>query len=125
MGAAAFQQMKKEGTISTNQVQVDSVRGVGERIAKVVSDDLPEEEWEFVVFESPDLNAFALPEGKVGIYSGLLKVAKTDAELAAVMGHEIAHVTARHGSQLENILVAAAAIGVGLATKDSSVWARA
>ena len=119
--------MKKEGTISTNQVQVDSVRGVGERIAKVVSDDLPEAEWEFVVFESPDLNAFALPEGKVGIYSGLLKVAKTDAELAAVMGHEIAHVTARHGSERmsQNILVAAAAIGVGLATKDSSVWARA
>lgn len=121
-GAAAFQQMKKEGTVSTNRIQINRVNVVGERIAKVVGDDLPGAEWEFVVFESPDLNAFALPGGKVGIYSGLLKVTETDAELATVIGHEIAHVTARHGSERmsQNILVAAGAIGVGVAMKDRS-----
>ncbi len=121
-GAAAFQQMKREGTVSTNRVQVNRVNVVGERIAEVVGDDLPGADWEFVVFESPDLNAFALPGGKVGIYSGLLKVTETDAELATVIGHEIAHVTARHGSERmsQNILVAAGAIGIGVAMKDRS-----
>lgn len=121
-GAAAFQQMKQEETVSTNRVQIDRVNSVGERIAEAVGDDLPGAEWEFVVFESPDLNAFALPGGKVGIYSGLLKVTETDAELATVMGHEIAHVTARHGSERmsQNVLVAAGAIGIGVAMKDRS-----
>jgi predicted Zn-dependent protease len=121
-GAAAFQQMKREGTVSTNRVHINRVNLVGQRIAKVVGDDLPGAAWEFVVFESPDLNAFALPGGKVGIYSGLLKVAETDAELATVIGHEIAHVTARHGSERmsQNILVAAGAIGIGVAMKDRS-----
>ena len=52
-----------------------------------------------MVFDSPQLNAFALPGGKVGVYSGLLKLAQSDAALATVMGHEIGHVTARHGSE--------------------------
>jgi predicted Zn-dependent protease len=119
--------MKNEGSILINQVQIDRVRYVGEGIARVVGDDLPAAEWEFVVFQSTDLNAFALPGGKVGIYSGLLNVAETDAEPATMMGHEIAHVTARHGSERmsQNILVVAGAIGVGLATQDGSDGDRA
>ena len=121
-GAAAFQQMKKQGTVSTNRIQINRVNVVGGRIAEVVGDDLPGAAWEFVVFESPDLNAFALPGGKVGIYSGLLKVTETDDELATVVGHEIAHVTARHGSERmsQSILVAAGAIGIGVVMKDKS-----
>ena len=114
--------MKKQGTVSTNRIQINRVNVVGGRIAEVVGDDLPGAEWEFVVFESPDLNAFALPGGKVGIYSGLLKVTETDDELATVVGHEIAHVTARHGSERmsQSILVAAGAIGIGVVMKDKS-----
>jgi predicted Zn-dependent protease len=127
MGEASFQQMKAEGKVSANPVYVNRVQGIGKRIAEVVGDDLPSAEWEFVVFESPDLNAFALPGGKVGVYTGMIQFAESDAELATVMGHEIAHVTARHGSERmsQNILVAAGAVGVGVATKDKSNSERA
>jgi hypothetical protein len=93
MGEASFQQMKAEGKVSANPVYVNRVQGIGKRIAEAVGDDLPSAEWEFVVFESPDLNAFALPGGKVGVYTGMIQFAESDAELATVMGHEIAHVT--------------------------------
>ena len=122
MGAASFAELKKEEKVSTNPILVDRVQGIGERIAAVVGDDLPSAEWEFVVFENPAINAFALPGGKVGVYTGLMELTETDAELATVIGHEIAHVTARHGSERmsQNILVTAGAIGVGVATKDQS-----
>ncbi|MBW7859069.1 MAG: M48 family metallopeptidase, partial [Leptonema sp. (in: Bacteria)] len=55
--------------------------------------------WEIVVFRSPDVNAFALPGGKIGVFTGLLSVATTQDQLAAVLGHEVAHVTKRHGKQ--------------------------
>ncbi|HLP25080.1 MAG TPA: M48 family metallopeptidase [Acidobacteriota bacterium] len=72
---------------------------VGQRIASAVGRDLPSAQWEFVVFDSPEVNAFALPGGKVGVYTGLLNLAASDDELAVVIGHEIAHVTARHGAE--------------------------
>ncbi|MEZ5277398.1 MAG: M48 family metallopeptidase [Opitutaceae bacterium] len=127
MGAASFQQIKKEEKVSNDPILNERVTNVGKRIATAVGDDLPSAQWEFVVFDSPDINAFALPGGKVGVYTGLLALAESDAELATVMGHEIAHVTARHGSERmsQNILVAAGAVGVGVATKDQSNSERA
>lgn len=57
-------------------------------------------DWEVEVFKNDDIvNAFALPGGKIGVYTGLLKVADTPEELAAVLAHEIAHVIARHGAE--------------------------
>jgi predicted Zn-dependent protease len=99
MGLAAFQQIKAEETVSTNVMAIDRVDRVGRRIAASVGRSLPDAKWEFVVFESEDLNAFALPGGKVGVYTGLLALAETDDELAAVMGHEIAHVSSRHSAE--------------------------
>jgi predicted Zn-dependent protease len=55
--------------------------------------------WEVVVFESKEVNAFALPGGKIGVYTGLLEVANAPEQLAAVLGHEVAHVTQRHGNE--------------------------
>jgi predicted Zn-dependent protease len=55
--------------------------------------------WEVVVFREESANAFALPGGKIGVHTGLLKVAKTDGQLAAVLGHEVGHVIARHGAE--------------------------
>ncbi|MGC4071093.1 MAG: M48 family metallopeptidase [Nibricoccus sp.] len=68
-------------------------------MAKSVGRELPNAQWEFVVFQSDQVNAFALPGGKVGVYTGLLKLVSSDDELACVMGHEIAHVTSRHGAE--------------------------
>jgi len=55
--------------------------------------------WEFAVFDSPELNAFVLPGGKVGFYRGLMDFAQSDGEIAAVIGHEIGHVEAHHAAE--------------------------
>ncbi|MFA6288101.1 MAG: M48 family metallopeptidase [Opitutaceae bacterium] len=99
MGLASFTQIKKQEKISTDPSANARVERVGKRIAASVGREIPNAQWEFVVFDSPQVNAFALPGGKVGVYTGLLKLATTDDELASVMGHEIAHVTSRHGAE--------------------------
>jgi predicted Zn-dependent protease len=77
------------------------------------------ERWEYVVFDNPSANAFVLPGNRVGVNTGLLKIARTDGELAAVLGHEIAHVTARHAaerysqSSLAQVGQAAASVAAG------------
>jgi predicted Zn-dependent protease len=73
------------------------VRAVGKRIAMVADD--PGYKWEFKVLQDKEPNAFALPGGKVGVNSGLFKVAKNDDQLAAVMAHEVAHAIARHSAE--------------------------
>lgn len=99
LGAQAFQQIRTEEKVSNDSKANERVQRVGKRIADVVGEQMPNAQWEFVVFDSKDANAFALPGGKVGVYTGLLNLASTDDELAAVMGHEIAHVIARHGAE--------------------------
>jgi predicted Zn-dependent protease len=100
MGKAAFAEVQAKEKVSHDQAANERVRRVGQRIANAVGGALPSAQWEFVVFDAPDtVNAFALPGGKVGVYTGLLKLAATDDELAIVMGHEIGHVTARHGGE--------------------------
>lgn len=109
-GAAAFAEIKAKEKISRDPAANERVRRIGLRIAQVVGQDLPGAAWEFVVFDAPDtVNAFALPGGKVGVYTGLLNLAASDDEVAIVIGHEIAHVTARHGAERmsQGILVAA------------------
>jgi len=112
MGVAAFSQIKQEETISQNVMANDRVTRVGQRIAASVGRELPNAQWEFVVFESDELNAFALPGDKVGVYTGLLALTESDDELAAVMGHEVAHVTSRHSGERYSQQVAAAGIAV-------------
>ena len=99
LGQASFADIRQKQPASADAAMNARVKRVGERIAQAVGNELPDAKWEFVVFESKDVNAFALPGGKVGVYSGLLKLAESDAELAIVMGHEIGHVIARHGSE--------------------------
>ena len=60
-------------------------------------------DWEVVVFDDEQINAFALPGGKIGVYTGILKVAETPDQLATVMGHEIGHVIAEHGNERMSI----------------------
>lgn len=108
-GAAAFAEIKAKEKISRDPAANERVRRIGGRIAAAVGQDLPGAMWEFVVFDAPDtVNAFALPGGKVGVYTGLLNLAASDDEVAIVVGHEIAHVTARHGAERmsQGILVA-------------------
>lgn len=94
-----FDQFKRQMRISRNPDHNERVQRVGQRIADVASADIPNAHWEFVVFDDDQVNAFAMPGGKVAVYTGLLKIAETDDELAIVIGHEVAHVAARHSNE--------------------------
>ena len=100
LGVAAFTDMKAKEKVSTDVEANARVTRIGRRIAAAVGEALPGARWEFVVFDEPKtVNAFALPGGKVGVYTGLINLASSDDEIAIVMGHEIGHVTARHGAE--------------------------
>jgi len=99
LGLQSFDQMKKEVPISNNAQAKALVEKVGKKVAAVAGPDMPNAQWEFVVFESKEANAFCLPGGKVGVYTGILPITKDEAGLATVIGHEVAHAVARHGGE--------------------------
>lgn len=77
--------------------QYKIVERIGQRLAQASGADF---EWEFAVIDEPKtVNAFCLPGGKIAVYTGLFPVAQTVSALAAVMGHELAHATMRHGAE--------------------------
>lgn len=94
MGISAFNDMKQKIPISTDTRKTAYVRCVADAITARIDSN---EKWEVTLFDDEQVNAFALPGGKIGIYTGLLKVAENQDQLAAVMGHEVAHVLADHG----------------------------
>lgn len=113
LGADAYQQVLSEESVIRSGSQYDMVQRVGRRIAQV--SDEPGYEWEFALIDADDtVNAFALPGGKVAIYTGILEVARNDAGLATVMAHEIAHAVARHGSERMTDQLAVQVGGMGL-----------
>lgn len=98
MGFTAYQQILSESKLSDDSEKVALVRRVGERIAAVAKK--PDYKWEFNLIEDDQqVNAFALPGGKVAVYTGLLPITRNEAGLATVMSHEIAHAIARHGGE--------------------------
>lgn len=113
MGLIAFQDVLKKEKLSTNTKYNSSVTRVGKRIA--IASGKTNYQWEYKVIDSDDtINAFALPGGKIAVYTGILTVAETDAGLATVMGHEVAHATARHGGERMSIGILAQLGAVGL-----------
>jgi predicted Zn-dependent protease len=99
LGLSSFEELKKETPVSRDAAANALVQRVGKRIAGVAGKDMPNAQWEFVVFDSKEANAFCLPGGKVGVYAGILPVTKDEAGLATVIGHEVAHAVARHGAE--------------------------
>lgn len=97
LGLQSFQELKQQTPISKDPAANALVQKVGKRIAAVAN--LPNAQWEFVVFDSKEANAFCLPGGKVGVYTGILPITKDEAGLATVIGHEVAHASLHHGAE--------------------------
>jgi predicted Zn-dependent protease len=115
MGYQAFQQVKHHYKICRDPALNAEVTRVGKRIAAAAH--RPDYHWEFVVFDSKEANAFCLPGGKVGIFTGILKYTKNEGGLATVISHEVAHALARHaGERLsQSMLAQVGGIGLGAA----------
>jgi predicted Zn-dependent protease len=109
IGRQSDEQVKKQYKVYGSKPLQDYVNSVGQRIAK--QSHRPNLQYHFTVLDSPEINAFALPGGYVYITRGIMAYLNSEAELAAVLGHEIGHVTARHGVRQQS---AAQAANLGL-----------
>ena len=128
MGAQAFDQVKNDPKMRPSQDprEVEPVRRIAARIVEAAKRSKYAEmaqqfQWEVTVIkDDKTANAFALPGGKMAVYTGIFPMAKTEAGLAAVMGHEVVHALARHGAermsqgQLTNTVLQVAGAAIGL-----------
>ncbi|MBH0185251.1 MAG: M48 family metallopeptidase [Nitrospira sp.] len=129
MGVSAFHEVLRKARLSQNLEINEMVHRVGNRIAAAAAK--PEYQWEFAVIDDDKMvNAFALPGGKVAVFTGILKFTKTEDGLATVMGHEVAHALQRHGAErysrgiLETIgQVGALAAGAAMGRPDAAMAA--
>jgi predicted Zn-dependent protease len=94
MGRQAFTNIKEETPVESATTTNNYVQCVAQAITREVGGT-----WEVVVFKDDSANAFALPGGKIGVNTGLLKVAENQDQLATVLGHEVAHVLAHHANE--------------------------
>ncbi len=108
MSFQQYDQFLKENSLSDDKEKTRMVKRVGRRIQGAVekyfaekgqADRLANYNWEFNLVESDEANAWAMPGGKVVVYEGILPIAQTEAGLAVIMGHEVAHIVARHGNE--------------------------
>jgi predicted Zn-dependent protease len=99
MGVESFEQLKQQTPLTKNKNIEQYVLCIANKIIPHVQQNPNPALWEVKVFEDDQANAFALPGYKIGVYTGLLKYAKNQDQLAAVMGHELAHVIAKHSNE--------------------------
>jgi len=117
LGAQAFEQFMQDAPVSHDPKLTGLVRRVGGRIAEKAH--LPDAQWQFELVESEAVNAFALPGGKIVIYTGILRACPDEASLAAIIGHEAGHIIARHAGERMSIGLAVSIVlgGAELATE--------
>ena len=94
---SAWSGLKQQEQLSTDPAYTSRVSRVAPKIIRAAGGNPAE--WEVQVFASDRLNAFALPGGKIGFYTGILDLMENDDQIAAVMGHEVAHVELQHSMQ--------------------------
>ena len=119
--ARQFAEMKASMPLSTDRATIDYIACVANAVVQVLEPKYRDLPWEMAIFDNDSVNAFAMPGGKIGVMEGILKAAQNQDQLAAVIGHEIAHVTAKHSNERANrtklsgvgIQVAAVLLGGG------------
>lgn len=122
-GAQSFEELKAQEKISEDPKMNAYVQCVAGHIVNHVDSHYgyKPEQWEVVVFDSEQINAFALPGAKIGVYTGLLKVAQDQDQLASVIGHEVGHVLAKHANERmsQQLIAGLATAAAGVALSDS------
>jgi len=117
--ARQFAEMKANMPLETDRTKIDYIHCVAQAVVLELPPEYRDLEWEMAIFQSDAVNAFAMPGGKIGVMTGILKAAQNQDQLAAVIGHEIAHVTARHANErasrgsFSNVGVQVAAVLLG------------
>ncbi|MEO1042970.1 MAG: M48 family metallopeptidase [Pseudomonadota bacterium] len=113
--ASSWNQIKQQERISRNPAYTSRLNRVAPQLLRAAGENPAA--WEYLVFDSDDLNAFALPGNKIGIYTGIMDIMANDSQLAAVVGHEIAHVEYRHSAERysQNVLASVGVIGATVA----------
>ncbi|MCX7846614.1 MAG: M48 family metallopeptidase [bacterium] len=121
LGMQAYNDVRSNTPLSRDTALISRVQRIGSRLA--AASDAPTWAWEFAVFEEQTPNAWCLPGGKVGVYSGLMRYVYTDGELATVLAHEIGHAVARHGAERmsQQMIVAAGGAIVAGSVSDKNV----
>lgn len=102
LGLSSYQQILRQSDVISSGRDYQRIQSIGQKLADVFSQEFGDKfhfEWDFNLIKSEQINAFALPGGKVAVYTGIIPVAENDNALAAIMGHEIGHVIARHGAE--------------------------
>ncbi len=124
-----YDQFLKSNKISTNKMETERIKRIGNRIAFAVENYFMEGgfpnylkgyKWEFNLVEDNSVNAWCMPGGKVVVYTGILPLIKNDAQLATVMSHEIAHAVARHSSERMSEQLLAQGLGTALSVAVST-----
>lgn len=117
-GDAEFDKIRANTPVSTNARQRAYVTCVANAIVRELPAPYSDQDWQIEVFESDAINAFALPGGNIGVFTGIFKVAENQDQLAAVIGHEVAHVTERHALERYNreATTQIGVVGVAVAT---------
>lgn len=111
MGRSSFQQMQAQGNVSSDPELIAYAQCITDAIIEVLPDRYRDYDWQVAVFEEDTINAWALPGGYMGVYTGMMKLAENQHQLAAVMGHEVGHVMAEHGGErMSNHLVMSGAL---------------
>jgi predicted Zn-dependent protease len=100
VGTIVFDQRKLQLGVSHDRELNDRLQRVGRRLADVAFWDVPDADWEFLVFNQPyEVSAESAPGGKIGVTAGMFKIMKTDGQLAWIVAHEISHLAARHADE--------------------------
>jgi predicted Zn-dependent protease len=123
MGYQAFSQLRQQYKPAKDAQANEMVTKVGQRIAEAAN--RPDFRWEFVVFQDDTPNAFCLPGGKVGIFTGILKYTQDEAGLATVISHEVAHALVRHAGERmsQGMMAQIGSIGLGVAMAGQNPYA--